>query len=63
VGAEFVELSAVSAGKMFKLVESKIVPNVKEMLATAKKTGNTPRETAIKIAKKRILAAKSPFKK
>jgi glutamate dehydrogenase/leucine dehydrogenase len=61
--SSYAEYMGYDAEKMFKLVESKIVPNVKEMLATAKKTGNTPRETAIKIAKKRILAAKSPFKK
>jgi glutamate dehydrogenase/leucine dehydrogenase len=61
--SSYAEYMGYDAEKMFKLVESKIVPNVKEMLATAKKTGGTPRDTAIKIAKKRILAAKSPFKK
>lgn len=61
--SSYAEYMGYDAAKMFKLVEGKIVPNVREMLVTAKKTGATPRETAIKIAKKRILAAKSPFKK
>ncbi len=61
--SSYAEYMGYDEKKMFKLVESKIVPNVKEMLASVGKGATTPRETAIKIAKKRILAAKSPFKR
>lgn len=61
--SSYAEYMGYDAAKMFKLVEQKIVPNVKEMLASVGKGATTPREIAMKIAKKRILAAKSPFKK
>ncbi len=61
--SSYAEYMGYDGKKMFKLVESKIVPNVKEMLGSVGKGSTTPRETAIKIAKKRILAGKAPFKK
>lgn len=61
--SSYAEYMGYDEKKMFKLVETKIVPNVKEVLGALGKGNGAPRDAAIKIAKKRILAAKSPFKK
>lgn len=61
--SSYAEYMGYDAKKMFKLVESKIIPNVKEVLMVSAKNGHFPREAAIKIAKQRILAAKSKFAK
>jgi glutamate dehydrogenase (NAD(P)+) len=60
--SSYAEYMGYDAKKMFKLVESKIVPNVKEILSVMGKGTSTPRDAAMRIAKKRILVAKSKFK-
>lgn len=57
--SSYAEYKGFDEKHMFKLVEEKIVPNVKEVLAFTAKGGHAPREAAIKIAKQRILAAKN----
>ncbi len=55
--SSYAEYKGYDEKKMFKLIEEKIVPNVQEVLATMGKNGHAPREAAIKIARKRILAS------
>ncbi len=61
--SSYAEYMGYDSVKMFKLVEGKIVPNVKEMLLSVGKGSGMPRDAAIRIAKRRILAGKAPFRK
>lgn len=56
--SSYAEYKGYDAKKMFKLVEEKIMPNVKEILAVVAKGGHTPRQAAMKIAKQRITSTK-----
>ena len=57
--SSYAEYKGYNSKKMFELVKSKIIKNVKVILVTSKKSGKSPRRVAIEIAKKRILSVKS----
>jgi len=54
--SSYVEYIGGNAEKMFRLVKQKIVTNTGIVLRDAKKKGITPREAAMMLAKKRVLA-------
>ncbi|MDO8574507.1 MAG: Glu/Leu/Phe/Val dehydrogenase [bacterium] len=57
--SSYAEYKGYTSKKMFELVKSKIIKNVRVILVTSKKSGKSPRQVAIEIAKKRILSVKS----
>ena len=56
--SSYAEYKGFDAKKMFKLVEQKITENTAEVLGIVAKGTMTPRDAALKIAKKRVLEAK-----
>src|SRR3989344_272378 len=56
--SSYAEYKGFNEKKMFKLVEEKIVLNVKEILETVTKGTLTPRAAALKIARHRVMAGK-----
>lgn len=53
--SSYAEYKGYAEKKMFKLIEQKIVPNVKEILKLVDKKKMMPREAALEIAKQRVL--------
>jgi len=56
--SSYAELQGYSPAKMFKLVEEKIMPNVRAILKTMDAKNMLPRDAALKIARDRVLKAK-----
>ena len=57
--SSFAEYKGYGPNKMFELVKSKIIKNVKAILVASKRTGKSPRKVALEMATKRILKARS----
>ncbi len=55
--SSYAEYKGYDAKKMFKLIEEKIVPNMKEVLAVVGRGNLSPNQAALKIARQRVLNA------